>query len=291
LCKAESHIKKMRRVIPFLLFPALLLGACAPAGFPIAGAAPGATASSAAAAVPSATIDWFPATATWTPFPTAIASPTIESRPGLGAQTFADDFADPKVWQDAKTEGDGTNNAIVNRNRLTLAANVPPVYLFTLRNDLQLTNFSAEVSVNVNRCTGTDAYGMLFRAAGNANSYRYMLACNGQVRVERLQAGKVSVLQDWLPSGDAPPGAPGQVRLGVWTAGVELRFFLNDHFQFTVIDPVFHNGTLGFFVTAGNSAGMNVSFSDLQVRGVTYVSPTPTATPRKTATPTRTPRP
>ena len=77
----------------------------------------------------------------------------------------------------------------------------------------------------------------------------------------------------------------------MWVAGVELRFFLNGNFQFRVIDPVFHNGTLGLFVNAISPAGMNISFSNLVVHTVSYVSPTPTATPRKTATPTRTPKP
>lgn len=281
----------MTRSSASLFLFSLLLAACAT---PAVGGPPAAASSAAvssAAAIPSATIDWFPATATWTPFPSPIASVTVESQPGLGAQTFGDDFSNPKAWQGAQTEGNGTNSVIVNRNRLTLAVNVPPIYLFSLRNDLQVVNFSAQVAVSVNRCAPGDTYGMLFRAAGNADSYRFVLGCNGQVRAERLQANKVIVMQDWLPSGDVPPGAPGQVQMGVWVAGVEMRFFLNGNYQFTVIDPVFHNGTLGLFVNASSPAGMNISFSDLAVRTVTYVSPTPTATPRKTATPTRTPKP
>jgi hypothetical protein len=267
----------------------LALTACLPAG--VDQLTPELPPVSSSSAVPSATIVWFPPTSTWTPFPTSQASPTLEGLPGLGAQTFSDDFSDPEAWPGAKTESDGGNNAIINRNRLTLAVNAPPVYLFSLNNALQLTNFYAEVDVSVNRCAGNDAYGMLFRAAGNIDSYRYALACNGQVRVERLQANKVNILQDWLPSGDVPPGAPGQVKLGVWVTGVEMRFFLNGHYQFTTIDPVFHNGTLGLFVDAVSSGGMNISFSNLVVRDVSYVSPTPSTTPTKTATPTRTPRP
>jgi hypothetical protein len=278
----------MRRLICFLLIAMPVLAACATPPPNLSIVTPSSPAADVAA---TPTIVWFPATATWTPFPTLAVSPTLEGLPGLGAQTLADDFSDLKPWQGAKTQGDGGNDAIVNRNRLTLAVNVSPAYLFSLRNDLQLTNFQAEVNVSVNRCDAADEYGMLFRAAGNANSYRYVLACNGQLRAERLQANQISILQSWLPSGDAPPGAPGQVKLGVWVAGAELRFFLNGRYQFRVLDPVFHNGTLGLFVNAASPAGMNVSFSELVVREVSYVSPTPSATATKTATPTRTPRP
>ena len=240
---------------------------------------------------PTATIVWFPPEPTETPFSTSVASPTLDAQPGRGAQSFADDFSDPTGWQAAKTAGDGGNDIIVNRNRLTAAINVPPAYTFSLRNGLMLKDFYAEVTVSVNRCGVGDSYGMLFRAAGNADTYRYTLGCNGQVRAERMQANKVVPIQNWVASGDAPLSAPGEVKLGVWVAGVELRFFLNDRYQFSVIDPVFHYGTLGLFASGVNPNGMNISFSDLVVQDVSYVSPTPTATPRKTATPTRTPRP
>lgn len=280
----------MRRLILILLVGSLALGACTglEVGIP---PSPSPSPVSAANASPSATIVWFPPTETWTPFPTPVASQAVDQQPGLGAQTLADDFSDPQAWQAALAESDGGNDIIVNRNRLTAAINVSPAYIASLRNDLLLRDFYAEVDVSVNRCSPGDGYGMSFRAAGNADAYRYMLGCNGQVRVERLQANKVIPLQDWLPSGDVPLGPPGNVRLGVWAAGVELRFFLNGHYQFTVVDPVFHNGTLGLFASAASPGGLNISFSNLTVHSVSYVSPTPSATPRKTPTATRTPRP
>jgi hypothetical protein len=292
--------------LSFLLFTGILaLGACATAvdtsnsstpnlesgadaeNLPLASPSLDANAD---ATTPTATIVWFPPTETWTPFPTPAASAAVEVRPGLGAKSVSDDFSDPIEWRSARTESTGGNDVIVNRNRLTTAINVPPVYVFSLRNGPFLSNFYAEVAVRVNRCAPGDTYGMLFRAAGGADSYRYTLGCNGQVRAERMQANKVIPIQNWVPSGDVPPAAPGEVKLGVWASGVELRFFLNDRYQFAVIDPVFHNGVLGLFANGANPNGMNVSFSELAIYDVSYVSPTPTQTPRKTPTPTRTPR-
>jgi hypothetical protein len=274
-----------------LLLPVVfsILAACAAPGDLPDGSGAGASVL-ATEVTPSPTIVWFPPTSTWTPFPTPLITPTIESRPGLGDQTFSDNFSDPKDWPGSKPASEGSNSIIVNGNLLTLAVNQPPAVLSSLRNDLQLTGFYARVNISVNRCADNDTYGMLFRAAGSQNAYRYVLACNGKLRAERLQAGRVVIMQDWLASGDVPSGAPAQVQLGVWAAGVELRFFLNGRFQFRVIDPVFHNGTLGLFINAGSPVGMNIGFSDLAVYAVSYVSPTPTATPRKTPTPSRTPK-
>jgi hypothetical protein len=244
-----------------------------------------------AALSPTATIIWFPATATWTPFPTIQASATPQPFPGLGAQVYSDDFSNPENWPNAKPEASGGNSIILDRNRLTLALNVPPATLYSLHNGLLLRDFYAEMTVSTNRCFGPDVYGMVFRAASEAYGYRFVLNCNGQARVDRIRDSQIVPLQDWLPSGDAPPGAPGEVRLGVWAAGAEMRFFLNGRYQFSVIDSIFKTGTLGAFASASSPGGMNIGFSNLTVNSVEYVSPTPTATASKTPKPSRTPRP
>lgn len=283
----------MRSITLFFLIITLILSACAAqaqtgqenyAGLDV-------TPSQTPPASPTAVIIWFPATATWTPFPSLEPSVTPMLFPGLGNQIFSDNFSKLQNWSRAKTAGDGANSIILDRNRLTLAANVMPVSLASLNTSLALTDFYAEVTVSVNRCSGLDAYGLLFRAASEAYTYRFLLNCSGKARVERVRDSTTLPLQDWLPSGDAPPGAPGQVKMGVWAAGAEMRFFLNGRYQFSVIDPLFKSGSLGVFVNASSPEGLNISFSDLTVNSVEYVSPTPTATPSKTPLPSRTPRP
>jgi hypothetical protein len=240
---------------------------------------------------PSSTIDWFPVTETPTASVTLPPSPTPILLPGLGGVTYTDDFSEPSRWLRAKSEADGTNSVIIQRNRATIAINTAPATISSLHQEVFLTDFYAEVNVSVNRCEGPDAYGLLIRAAGDFDSYRYILNCQGETRVERMRGGEVFPLIEWTPSGDVPPGAPGEVTLGVWASGVEIRFFLNGRYQFGIVDPVFRSGTLGIFASARSPFGMNVSFQDLTLRSVDYASPTPTPTPSNTPIPTRTPRP
>ncbi len=237
---------------------------------------------------PTPTIDWFPATSTPTLLPSPLPSATPEILLGLGPQTFSDNFSDLKPWSNARAESDGGNRVLVTQNRLTLAVNIPPAALSSIRTDLNLTDFYVEVTASINRCQGDDAYGLLYRAAGQYDAYRFVLNCKGEIRVEQMRSGNVFPLQDWVPSGDAPPGAPGEVKLGVWVAGVEMRFFLNGHYQFTVFDPVLHTGSVGFFAESASPAGLNIGFSGLTVYDVSYASPTPTSTPTRTPTPTKT---
>ena len=159
--------------------------------------------------------------------------------------------------------------------------------MVSLRSEPLLTSFYAEISAHTALCKGGDSYGLLFRA-NNTASYRYALACDGTVRLERMSLSRARVIQEATPSGDVPPGSPGDVRLGVWAVGSEMRFFLNGRHQFTVSDVNLGIGSIGVFAQSASDTAMTVTFSDLIVQSVGYVSPTPTMTPSKTPVPTST---
>jgi hypothetical protein len=279
------------------LFPAFLAGfllfasACAPVVEQTPPGLPAVTESPAAPASATPTIAWFPDTRTPTPSPTVFISPTLEPFPGLGQVIFEDDFSDPVYWTNIKDSTEGGNAALLGDNLLTLAINQTPASLFSVRKDLLLGDFYAETLVSLNRCSGDDAYGMLFRSAADLYAYRFILSCNGTLRVERLRGGESLPLADWLPSGDAPSGPPAEIRLGVWAAGSEFRFFVNGRYQLSVFDTLYKSGSLGVFARAASPSGMNVGFSQLTVQAVSYVSPTPTPTASRTPPASRTPRP
>jgi hypothetical protein len=260
----------------------LALAACSP----IRSAPLPATATDAPVPSPTATIQWFPATATLTPQPILIPSATPIYLPGVGDEIFTDNFSSPALWNTASSDAGSVS---ISRERITIAVKAPQTTLFSLRSEPLLGNFYAEISAHPALCRGGDSYGLLFRANG-LDAYRYALSCNGTVRLEVKRAyNRPRVLAGPSPSGDVPPGSPGDVRLGVWAVGGELRFFLNGRHQFTITDPSLGAGTLGVFVeSAKASSAATVTFSDLVVQSVSYISPTPTITPSKTPIPTST---
>ena len=236
---------------------------------------------------PTETIVWFPATNTPTVFSTQIPAPTQDFHPGLGDVIFSDSFDQPELWDTASSS---QASAAVTRNRLVLSISDPgPLTIASLRSLPVMGDFYAEATVNVSLCSGKDQYGMLFRAASGGNYYRFTINCRGELRAERVRAGVTYPLLDWISSGDAPAGAPAEVKLGVWADGREMRFFLNDQYQFSVTDPIFSSGTLGFFIFASGQTPVTVSFSDLSAYAVSYLLPT--ITPIPSWTPTLTPNP
>jgi hypothetical protein len=238
---------------------------------------------------PTLTIVWFPPTNTPTIFPTQTILSTPEQRPGLGELLFTDSFDQPDLWS---TSAVSWASATVTRNRLVLSiSGQGPVSIASLRSQPVLGDFYAEATVKLSLCGSKDQFGMIFRAAAGDNYYRFTARCDGQVRLERLLSGFNSPLLDWVSSGDAPSAAPAEVKLGVWAVGSEMRFFLNDHYQFTARDPVLHDGMLGFFVFASGATPITASFTDLSVYSVSYISPTPSLIPSRTPIPNRTPTP
>jgi hypothetical protein len=178
------------------------------------------------------------------------------------------------MWDTAESN---EASAVIDDDRLTLAVQ-SQVYMISLRQDLVLGDFYAEITARPGLCRGDDSYGFLVRANAVAG-YRFSMYCNGLVSAERVSVGKRYDLQKPIPSGDAPPGAPGEVRIGVWAVGDEMRLFLNGRYQFSVTEPSYSSGTVGVFVNSAGDTAVTVSFSDLTVQDVIYVPPTPTPEP------------
>jgi len=222
-------------------------------------------------ALPTPTIVWFPPSATPTLQTLSTKVPTPEMRPGLGAEIITDDFSDPFLWETAASD---EASAEIQNNRLTVAVQ-SQVYMTSLRTDLLLDDFYAEITAQPSLCRGEDSYGLLARANGGSY-YRFALACDGTVRAERVTNSIRLALQAPLPSGDAPPGAPGSVRIGLWAVGREMRLFLNGRFQFSISEPTFPIGTLGVFVRSAGETPAIVSFSDLKIQQVDPILPTAT---------------
>jgi hypothetical protein len=238
---------------------------------------------------PTPTIIWFPPTNTPTLFPTQPVIPTEEYHPGIGFLIFSDSFDQPELWDTASS---AQASASLSRNRLILSIDGPgPLSIISMRNQPEVSDFYAHALVDISLCSGEDQYGMLFRASGSRDYYRFAVNCSGQLRLERVQNGAAYPLQDWLSSGDVPSGAPAQVKIGVWASGREIRVFLNDHYQFSLLDRYFSSGMLGFFIFASGTNPVTISFSALSVNTVSYISPTPSLTPTVTTTPSRTPTP
>ncbi len=264
---------RLLRLFSLFIFPLLsgllLLVAC----LPLDTTPPTATPVPTGPTTQTPTVVWFPPSAT----PTLLAIPTYtgtpEMSPGIGGVILSDDFSDESVWDTATSDN---GSASIGRHLLTLAVQ-PGYYLSSMRREAPLSDFYAEITASPSLCRGDDNYGMIVRGVGSS-FYRFVLTCNHQVRVERVNGGTKLPLQQPVATGDAP-GAPGEVRIGIWAVGSEMRIFLNGRYQFSVTDPSFPTGALGVYVRSTGDTPVTVTFSDLKVYDVHYTLPTRTPLP------------
>ncbi len=230
--------------------------------------------------IPTETIMWFPPTTTPTVYVPPEIVPTPDQRPGINREVFRDTFAANDGWH---TYRSAAGSVSYGRDELTLAVAQRRGYLASVRDEPELDDFYAEITASPSLCRNADFYGLMFRASSNEDGYRFVIACDGQIRLDRIRAGRVTLIQNWLPSGQVPPGSPLVLRLGVWALGREMRFFINDYYQFTARDALMERGKIGVFARSSDDTPLTVSFSDLVVYRINPAAipapPTPSPNP------------
>ena len=250
-----------RLIIPFILTGVFILFACA---------APPPSPTTLPTTVPSATLEptfeptpiWFPPTATHTPFPTAVVSPTAEVQLDLGAVVLRENFENPAIWE-PRVSAEGTTS--MANGEMAIVVTGPGGFYFNVRRLPDMRDFYLEVTASPALCMGEDEYGIMLRFASEGDYYRYSFSCDGQVRLDRIYRGGASALVDWTPGAGVPPGAPSSVRMGVWMRGEEMQFFADDLHQFSISDPLLAEGRIGLFARSANETAVTVGFSDLVV--------------------------
>ena len=120
-------------------------------------------------------------------------------------------------------------------------------------------------------CSGSDQYGLVFRAPDyfNGVGYYYTLTCDGKYDL-REKADPNSLIQDnQLRFGmkDTPhlnTGSNQKNVLGVWMSGETVRLYLNNQFVDEIIDAeLTGSGHFGLFIHAQKTPGFKISLDEI----------------------------
>jgi len=258
----------------FLLIVGLILGGCSMPTAQPAEPITFDTPTTSPSPSPTETVQWFPPTNTPLPLSTRTVLPTNNWLPGINTLLFEENFKNPESWQ---ILSGNAGNIVFSDESLNLAVSTPKGYLSGIKNGQVLGSFYLEIIVSAGVCRGMDTYGLILRALDGQNYYRYAVTCSGMTRLEWVQNSKVSIIQDWSMSGQVPIGAPAEIKIGVWAYRDEMRFFVNEHFQFAATGLALEEGKFGVFARSEGTTALSINFSDAAV--FTLGSIPPTATP------------
>jgi len=214
---------------------------------------------------PTPTIDWFPATPTPTlpVLPSPTPQPTFEdTRTGIGERLVDDDFTNETLWEIRQSPA---GNAAFGAQNLTLAIARSETSLISRSQHNLPEDFYLEITLQTSLCQPNDQTGILFWQLSEVDFYRLLIDCAGQIRLEVIQGGQTTVIQDWESGRRVQPGAPAANRLGVWVSRGLLHLYINDAFQFEQRIATNRSGGLGVFARTIAGIAMTVRFSDLQI--------------------------
>ena len=237
------------------------LSACLPA--PVETQSPTATATVVPS--PSATVEWFPPTVT----PELIATTEITPTPGimseLGEIIFRDDFISADGWTVPQSD---RGQISINNGEINIIINEPGTFFVGTLEKPDLQDFYAEITASPILCSPGDEYGFLFRVFGQYQYYRFLLSCEGKVRLDKIIGENGTILYPWTRSASVPVGAPSVSKLAVLAVGDQIHVFINGDPQFTIQDQELKVGSFGVYARSVGDTAVTVSFSDLIVREV-----------------------
>ncbi|HOE69962.1 MAG TPA: hypothetical protein PLE10_03940 [Brevefilum sp.] len=214
---------------------------------------------------PTPTIDWFPSTAT--PTLPAFSSPTIQpifkdTRTGISDLLVSDDFSDERLWGIQQSPA---GNIAFGTQNLTLAIARAETSLTSSSEHTLPEDFYLEITVQPSLCEPEDQIGLLFWQQSEGDFYRLLVDCAGQVRLEVIQEGVTTVLQNWGTGPGIQPGALSSNRLGLWVSRGTFHLYINDAFQFEQRVASHRQGNLGVYARTVSGCAMTVRFSDLEI--------------------------
>jgi len=272
---------------PLILLCLILLGAAGLAACSLSTAAPELLPTASPlppTPLPSPTIVWFPPTPTYTPPPTMEPVSTPDFSPIAGALLLQDDFNSATAWE---LPQNALGRISLGQNELTISIQTGRNSLTSLRAEPDVADFYLMIEADPSLCRDQDAYGVIFRAMSVQDYYRFVIACDGRMRLERVRNGRAEVIADWQASSSMLPGAATAHRIGIAMRNQEMRFYIDDTFQFAARDPLFSRGRFGVFARPGGDNSVTVSFSSLSLFELEGLPALPTQTPTPTVTPRR----
>lgn len=249
-----------------------LLTAIPTTALPAATNTPDATATTAATTPATATLPAPTATEAATPAPTiplTIPSPTVtvpagDPKSALGAPTWQDTLETGRLFYLYENENTRITHQEGGLLLSGLTANGWHGWSLTFSEPAQ--HFYLEAVLNPQTCSGSDLYGLVFRAEDTESGYFFGVTCDGKygLRARDFADGTNKGLIELTPNNAIQTGSNVVNRLGVMVVRDRIGLYANGVLLQEITDPTFtKEGYFGAFVAANQTAGFTVRLDEI----------------------------
>jgi hypothetical protein len=208
--------------------------------------------------------------ATLAPTPTEQAAPTPTTNPSDPALALGE-----PSWQDSL---DSAKNFYLYENDntrieaedgvLSLTGLQANGWLgWTLTYAQEPADFYLETTFRTHECSGSDQYGVLFRASKESKGYFFAVTCDGRYNLyaRDFENDINAELIPFTAGAGLLSGSNQTNRLGVMAQGNKLTFYANGVLLGELSDPTYSQGYFGAFVAAGQTAGFRVDLDQIKL--------------------------
>jgi hypothetical protein len=204
-----------------------------------------------------------------TPVPTAVEpTPTLAPsgpQESLGSPSWRDTLDTGKSFYQFETE----NTRVTHENgRLILSGlTANGWHGWSLTFTQQPGNFYIEAAMTPQACSGSDIYGLVFRAPDVSSGYFFGVTCDGRYNLlARDFEDGMNIPLVQLTSSDAiQSGADSTNRLGIMAQGDRFALYVNGTLLREIVDANFEKGYFGAFVAANQTPGFTVWMDEISL--------------------------
>jgi hypothetical protein len=126
-------------------------------------------------------------------------------------------------------------------------------------------NFYLETSGKMVSCSGSDHFGVIFRATGSGSqAYLFGITCDGRYILRKWLTDTMSSLIAFKASEAINKGANHINRIGVMIKGNEIKLYVNGKLVATTKDSSLSTGNIGVYVSAKETKNLTAQFEEMK---------------------------
>ena len=206
------------------------------------------------------------ATTTSQPSPTSTitTTPTLPSsdpRNTLGTPAYkSTNFS--KGWYLENDEH--THITVSDKGALVLSSLQPVAWHSWSMYYHNLQNFYLEATLHTDTCSGSDRYGLVFRAPDDNHGYFFGLSCDGKYNLSSYDGTNFTTLIDYTKSSAILSGSNQTNRLGVMARGSEIDLYANGVPIQQINDSTYAGpGVFGVFIASLETANFTYEMDEI----------------------------
>jgi hypothetical protein len=204
-------------------------------------------------------------TQTRTPFPTA--SPTLNPEDPtliLGPPTWQDEFKSDTNWT---LFDDACFKSEIEDEKFIMTAQTVPSATCWEVTWPRIADFYLETTaISTDACSGTDRFGLIFRAPDPSQGYLFGLTCDGRYTMARWdpEDSEWDSLIEFTESDRINAGPNQTNRIGVMAQDDLYGLYINGYLVDEMVDDFFtESGLFGFVIGASETQGFQIQYDEI----------------------------